>query len=238
MILIPDRFKSVRIDVGLSVNAPQSQIWLDKDSELLVFGFEPVSANLKSIKSGVSSWPVNLDPTRINNSIYIINCALLEKALDDGKIIYVTKNDPGCSSVLKPKNFEVAYEEKVNVSTLNTFLDYFPFTQIPYISHLKIDVQGADIQVIEGATNYLSKIMAITAEVDTNEYSGTRNSLQNISDLLKPHGFVLCKKDILSRILLRLKGIRIKNETDDPTFINIALYKKHKPTNFWIYQRG
>ena len=237
-IVIPQECRSVRLDVGLSVNAPQSQVWLSRDPHLHVFGFEPVKANRESIEKGDSPWPVNLEPKLIGKRINIIPCALLQSHLPGGQTIYVTRKDPGCSSVLKPKTFEVAYEEIIQVESLNRFFDLFPFDQISYIDHLKIDVQGADLQVLEGATQYLSAIMAITAEVDTNEYEGTRNSLKSMKELLEPFGFKLFKKGWISKTIFRLKGIKCDIQCDDPTFINMPLFKDKVPKNFWAYQRG
>jgi FkbM family methyltransferase len=237
-ITLPKNCNSVRLDVGLSVNAPQSQVWLSRDPNLHVFGFEPVRANREKILKGDSPWPVNLDPSFIGDRMHIIPCALLEKPSPEGLKIYVTKKDPGCSSVLKPKTFEIDYEETIQVECLESFFELFPFDRIPYIDHLKIDVQGADIQVLEGASDYLALIMAITVEVDTNEYESTRNSLKSIKNLLEPFGFKIVNRSLLGRFFLRLKGIKINVESDDPTFINIPLYKVSKPKNFWAYQRG
>jgi len=237
-IKLPSGCSSVRLDVGLSVNAPQSQVWLSRDEHLHVFGFEPVSANRDRIYKGDSPWPVNLNPEHIGKRIHIIPCALLEAANPAGMSIFVTKKDPGCSSVLRPNTFEVDYMETVEVECLESFLELFPFDQVPYIDHLKIDVQGADIQVLEGAGDYLGLIMAITAEVDTNEYQNTRNSLAGMKDLLAPFGFKLVKRSFTGRIARRLKGIKINVESDDPTFINVPLYKSQRPRGFWAYQRG
>lgn len=237
-IQLPKSCTSVRIDVGLSVNAPQSQVWLKKDPNLHVFGFEPVKANREKILKGNSPWPINLDPSLVGERIHILPCALLERHIPGGMDIFVTKKDPGCSSVLAPKTFEVDYIENVEVDCLDSFFEYFPFNQIAFIHHLKIDVQGADIQVLEGALRNITKILAVTVEVDTNEYCDTRNSLEAIHELLRPYGFELLKKGLFHRIKLRLKGIKVNVETDDPTFINIPLYKNEKPKDFWIYQRG
>ena len=40
-IKIPAGFSRIKIDVGLSSNAPQSEMWLRRDPDLLVFGFLP-----------------------------------------------------------------------------------------------------------------------------------------------------------------------------------------------------
>jgi FkbM family methyltransferase len=237
-IVLPEYCRSVRLDVGLSVNAPQSATWISRDSTLHVFGFEPVNENRKMIHKGDAPWPVNLNPELIGKRINIIPCALMEKSISEGLDIFVTKNDPGCSSLLKPKTFEVDYVERISVGTLNEFLEHFPFDVVQYISHLKIDVQGADIQVLEGGLKFLDRIMSITAEVDTIEYEKTRNSRHAINKMLKPYGFILLRKSLLAKLILRLRGIRISVETDDPTFLNLRLFKAEKPDNFWVYQRG
>jgi FkbM family methyltransferase len=237
-IVLPEYCRSVRLDVGLSVNAPQSSVWISRDPTLHVFGFEPVSENRKTIFRGDAPWPVNLDPELIGKRINIIPCALMEKSRKDGLDIYVTKKDPGCSSLLKPKSFEIDYTERVEVATLNDFLKYFPFDVVTYISHLKIDVQGADIQVLEGSLRFLDRIMSITSEVDTIEYEKTRNSTRALTKMLKPYGFVLLKKHFLAKLILRLRGIQISVQADDPTFLNLRLFKTEKPNNFWVYQRG
>ena len=237
-IVLPDYCRSVRLDVGLSVNAPQSSVWISRDATLHVFGFEPVSENRKTIFRGDAPWPVNLNPELIGKRMNIIPCALMEKSINEGLDIFVTKKDPGCSSLLKPKSFEIDYTERVEVATLNEFLEYFPFDAVSYISHLKIDVQGADIQVLEGGINFLDRIMSITSEVDTIEYEKTRNSTRALVKLLKPYGFILVKKHLLAKLILRLRGIRISVEADDPTFLNLRLFKTEKPNDFWVYQRG
>lgn len=237
-IEIKPEFKSVRLDVGLSVNAPQSQIWIEKDDSLFVFGFEPISKNIESILSGNSPWPVNLNPIYVDSRMKILKCALLDIDYEEEMEMFVTRKDPGCSSLLEPKSFEVSYKEKVRIFSLNSFLKFFPFEQIPYISHLKIDVQGSDFQVLQGADKFLSKIMAVTLEVDTHEYKNTQNSLPQIEDYLKKRGFLKIKKSLLSQFTLRMKGVYVKSETDDPSFINVQLYRQFQPKNFWIYQRG
>jgi FkbM family methyltransferase len=237
-IVLPEYCKTVRLDVGLSVNAPQSAIWLSRDATLHVFGFEPVSENRKTIFRGDAPWPVNLNPDLIGKRINIIPCALMEKSTPSGLDIFVTKKDPGCSSLLRPKSFEIDYTERIEVGTLSEFLEHFPFNVVPYISHLKIDVQGADIQVIEGGLEFLDRIMSITSEVDTTEYEETRNSTRALTKMLKPYGFILLKKHFFAKLVLRLRGIRISVEADDPTFLNLRLFKTEKPNGFWVYQRG
>ena len=50
-IYIPNNIKKVKLDIGLSINAPHSYQWLKQEpDDLLVFGFEPNPESVSSIK--------------------------------------------------------------------------------------------------------------------------------------------------------------------------------------------
>lgn len=157
----PKEFKRIKIDVGLSVNAPQTQIWLENDSGLIVIGIEPLKSNIKSIVERSSSWPVSLNPEYLETRAFLIPVALSDEKNDDGLTFYVTKEDPGCSSLYKPKNFEVSRTEVVPVWTLDEIMKYIPFERFPIIDHLKIDAQGSDLKILKGSTKFLDRILPL-----------------------------------------------------------------------------
>jgi FkbM family methyltransferase len=235
---IPEKYNRVKIDVGLSVNAPQSAIWLSRDPKLFIFGFEPVSQNIQAIKRGDSKWPINLDPTLIDKRFKIIPCALGSSVNFEGQKMFVTLNDPGCSSLLKPTSFEVAYEETVPVYTLDAFLNYFPFHKIPIIDHLKIDVQGMDLAVLKGARKYLNKFLAVTIEIDLAGYQNSENSLREIKSILQSEQFKTAPTTSLGRNKLRIQGLNIDFQVDDPTFFHKQNIKVSKKRRVEIFQRG
>ena len=235
---LPSYANTLKIDVGLSVNAPQSAVWLNQDPQLFVIGFEPILANRESIHRGDAPWPINLDPKLINNRIMIIPCALGASEEIVSMDMYVTKEDPGCSSLLRPKTFEVDYVERVSHSTLSQLFQVLPWDRFPIIDHLKIDVQGGDFDVLKGADNRICNVFAITLEVDTLEYEGTSNSLTEIKLYLDKLGFELVKTTWIERFMHRLKGYKIDVQVDDPTFINKTLKSMAKDRKFFIYQRG
>jgi FkbM family methyltransferase len=235
---IPDYAKTIKLDVGLSVNAPQSAVWLAAEPELFVFGFEPVSKNREAIMSGISPWPTNLNPDLVGEKIMIVPCALGNISMPDGLDMFITKKDPGCSSLLEPIEIEVDYKETVPLFRLQDFLDCFPFHLIPHIDHIKIDVQGTDIDVLRGLGDYLTKIMAVTIEIDTRNYHMTQNSSKGVTALLRAHGFRKIHTGRMSRIYRMLRGYQIELQVDDPTFINkkkIALTRKRR---YFLFQRG
>ena len=237
-IEFPPHFQRVKIDVGLSVNAPQSQIWLKSDGEMLVIGFEPLASNIAAIESEASEWAVKLDSGFIGKRMFIVPVALSDQRDPQGVDFYVTKADPGCSSLLKPRNFEILRIERVPVWTLNDFFQFFPFDRFPIIDHLKIDAQGSDLKILEGCSSFLNKIFAITVEIDEDEYIATTNSRKSVRDYLRSYGFVLHNSGIKKNLVYLLRGLKIDVETDDPTFINQDALGHSKRRRFFIYQRG
>lgn len=235
---IPLWVNTVKIDVGLSTNAPQSQIWLDEEKKLYVIGFEPLRSNIATLALGDSSWRLRLSPKYLGTRMMVIPCALANEHIEGGLDFFVTTDDPGCSSLYEPVNFEVASKERVEVWSLNEFLIYFPFFQIPQIDHLKIDAQGADFEIIKGASHYLNRIFAVTIELDSEQYLNQRTTLNGISKYLEEYGFKLIKPGFLRNVWFLLKGYKIDIETEDPTFINWNLIELSKTRRFFIYQRG
>ena len=96
----------------------------------------------------------------------------LGKANEKRKL-YIT-NHPMCSSLYKPNeeliklynNFEVAYlKEEVEIDTIS--LDYFiDIHKIGNIDFIKIDVQGAELDIFQGASKTLKNVLKIVCEVE------------------------------------------------------------------------
>jgi FkbM family methyltransferase len=57
-ILIDASVKSIRFDVGMSRNAPNSAVWISRDPKMLILGFEPVQQNRQALytNEGVDNW--------------------------------------------------------------------------------------------------------------------------------------------------------------------------------------
>ena len=90
-IKLPKWCKRIKIDIGLSENAPQTRIWLENQPDLIVFGFEPVKDNYKKILKGSSKRANKLDPIHIGKSVFIINSAI-------GNVDYPTKKKNLCNN--------------------------------------------------------------------------------------------------------------------------------------------
>jgi len=225
-IYIPNNIKKVKLDIGLSINAPHSCQWLKQEpDDLLVFGFEPNPESVSSIKD-INYFKNNtvkknkelikyIEPVQylnehslIGEKLLIAQCALgLESK---NTTLYVTNVDPGCSSTYKlSQNFMKIrpVEKEINVEQyrLDDFFKIFPFQQIPYIDYIKIDAQGADLDIIKSGGEYIKKyVVYVTLEPENNEYLNTENSFSLIKNYMESINFISINH----------------NNTKDPTFIN------------------
>mgnify|MGYP003144762555 CR=1 FL=1 len=201
-VKLPSFCKRIKIDVGLSHNAPNSQAWLEKDDELLVIGIEPNEDSIKTIK-GLTKAPYKaqwvLDKHYIDKRFFMIQAALSDRNKSD--IFYKVKNrvnenmegyDMGSSSLYKPKHLEYEQSE-VSIFRLDELLKLFDWESIPRIEQVKIDAQGEDFKIVKGIGSYLNKIGYITIETSTyGQYEGVTNELQVIDSLMSENNFEKC----------------------------------------------
>jgi hypothetical protein len=190
-ITIPTWVKRVKLDVGTSVNAPNSEVWLNNDEQLCVFGFEPNIFNVKHLYTGDKIWPIHLNPNKIDKSFFLINCALSDKISENEKF-YCTDNDSGTSSLFVPIDNRIQVKEvtEIPVITLESFFDLFPWEIIEYIEQIKIDAQSSDFEIIKGIGNYLSdKIVYLDVETTTNGQYSNSETPQDLKNYLETKGF-------------------------------------------------
>lgn len=221
---IPAHFKHVKLDIGLSYNAPISQCWLSCDNDLIVFGFEPNPDSVKEIKKGaIKREPYHgkpLDTKYLNSSFFLIPCAL---GLSPKQMItfYVTKKDVGCSSIYEPNSFEVENVISVPIYPLTDFFEIFPFDIHPVIEYIKIDAQGSDLDIVKSAGGYLKDhVVYITIESENNQYKNTNNSEIEIDRYMHSIGFTRHQT----------------RDTADPTYINAQFLDYARNHNIKIFQ--
>ena len=212
---IPSNCNHVKLDIGLSYSAPQSQIWLSKEPNLMVFGFEPNPESVKCIQDGNiqkrhHSHGEPLEQKFINERrIHLIPVALSNVEKKEEMSFYINSNDCGTSSLFKhDENYLGPIKETINVPVINLkmFFDEFPWDRFEYIDYIKIDAQGSDFNILKGAGDYLrEKVVFVTAEPDGNQYIGANEcNATNITNYMTSQNF-----------------IRINHpKTFDPTFIN------------------
>jgi FkbM family methyltransferase len=221
---IPEKCSHIKIDIGLSYNAPQSQVWLANEPNLMVFGFEPNPDLLDSISKGniqkrhrAHGEPLQkkyIDEKRFS----LVSVALSDVDKVEQMNFYINKNDCGTSSLFKHDEKYLGSIEKVvqvNVCSLKMFFDNFPWERFEYIDYIKIDAQGSDLNILKSAGKYLQeRVVYVTAE---------------------PHGYQYynaetCNTNNIINYMLSQNFIQINHpNTQDPTFVNskfIELAKK------------
>lgn len=226
---IPLNIKRIKIDVGLSYNAPQSQQWLEHNEDLFVFGFEPNSENIASIMSGniEKRHPCHGQPLSSKNAerFCLIPVALENVETETEMLFYETTNDSGTSSLNKPIESHlgvIKQSRKVPVFALRHFFDVFDWERFPYIEYLKIDAQGSDLNILKSAGRYLKeRVLYVTAEAEMHTYEGiSENNLCNIDKYMGENGF-----------------IRVTHpNTCDPTYLNMHLMEHDN--DVFIFQQG
>ncbi len=233
-IKLPVWCKRIKIDIGLSENAPQTRVWLENQDDLIVFGFEPVRQNYITILKGNSKFSNKLNPSLIGKKTFIINCALGNVSSMQEKKIYVTTKDKGCSSFYKPKWPKILKTEKIKIFPIDDFVKLLPFNKIKFIDHIKSDCQGSDFDILKQANYTLRKTAVYTIECENKQYYNTNNGLREISKFFKKKNFR--RYNWLSKILNKknLKNFIV----DDPTFFNNKIVNNFSKKKFFIYQKG
>jgi FkbM family methyltransferase len=231
-IILPDNIKKIMIDVGLSFDAPHSQNWIDNNhnNDTVVFGFEANTRWINYITSEIKdtnfkdyhTYTKPLKYEHLYKDFFIVPVALSD--LDEPAYMdfYVPEHSEGCCSLLPPNENTIV--GKINnkftvpVFNLSNFLEYIQFDKIEYVSYLKVDVQGCDINVLKGAKHYLNdKVVYVTAEPETSQYIGAdENSTENIIKYMESQSFIYVKHP----------------NTKDPTFLNNK-FTHLKDTYIW-----
>jgi FkbM family methyltransferase len=181
-IKIPEELDRVLLDIGTSYNAPHCQVWTEETKDVCVFGFEPNPFNIKCIKSGKwlnSIWqhPLQLNPNQIGKKVFLVETALSD-CNPTHMDFYCAKEDPGTSSLYKPTYIEVESKVQVPVIRLRDFFDLFPWEQVPFIEHIKIDAQSSDFNIVKGMDDYIKKVLYLTVECNTIDHNNT-NQYEN-----------------------------------------------------------
>ena len=226
---IPENCTHVKLDVGLSYSAPQSQNWLSREPDLMVFGFEPNPDLVDIISKGniQKRDPCHGEPLQkkyIDEKRFsLVSIALSDVDKVEQMDFYINKNDCGTSSLFKHDEKYLGSIEKVvrvNVCSLKMFFDNFPWERFEYIDYIKIDAQGSDLNILKSAGKYLQeRVVYVTAEPDGKFYDGAEEC--NINNI---------KNYILSQNFIQINH----PNTTDPTFVNSKYIEISK--NIYISQ--
>ncbi|MCB9034055.1 MAG: FkbM family methyltransferase [Chitinophagales bacterium] len=159
--------------------------------------FEPLPNNVKLIEDNIKTYQVN-------------NFIVTQKCLSNqlGKVdFFVSSGNPNnidnnedwdygnkSSSLLEPnKTLEIhdwlKFKDKIEVET-STIDNYCAEKKITTIDFIHMDVQGAELMVLEGAKSMLQKIQAIWLEVENVELYKNQPIKTDIEAFLENNNFI------------------------------------------------
>lgn len=141
--LLGQKERPTIFDVG--ANAGQSIEWFKRVWPTgILHSFEPSPKTFESLKANASSY----EDVHFNNAALGNRCAKME---------LLENTDSSMSSLLEPGKYawgELKGKTEIDVITLD---DYCATHNIAHIDILKIDTQGYEYEVLQGATRMLSK---------------------------------------------------------------------------------
>lgn len=192
-INIPDHCTSIKIDVGLAGDAPNSAIWLSKDPNVFVIGIEPLEYHHEHIyelgkPEGTTetfqhpSWRV----VQLKHNAVLLNrkkiCDIkgrflpIKAAINDvsnfGKQkFYLNKlGETGSSTLRKTQSDKRPHLLNkiidVNVCSLQYILNFLPPNKFHYIEHIKTDTEGLDFNVIKSMGDKIKKVVYVNSEIN------------------------------------------------------------------------
>ena len=190
-----DRLKDLEFTIGIvgsrQLSPMENQLWQDLAPRLTIYGFDAdegaCDAANQSIAIQAKNWTEKHIPLILSKSI-------------DTQTLYIT-NAIHCSSLYEPNapylnRFSgmkqgISLDFEVEVET--TTLDYFCETEgIETIDFLKIDVQGADLDVLRGASQLLNtSVLGILIEVEFTPLYKDQPLFADIDIFLRNQGFCL-----------------------------------------------
>jgi FkbM family methyltransferase len=201
-INIPDGISEISIDVGLAADAPHALQWLEHNSSVFVFGFEPVKSNCDRVMEKILA-------RGFENRFKLFRCAVDNVDEEIIKDFYVTRNsevkdDHGQSSLYKLKHElkeSMWVDEVVPILCVNLsdLLDRINWNIFKEISFLKTDTQGNDLNIIKSLERYFHKIPRIQCESHCfGQYQKDSDNPTELFSYLTSKGYDLRSMDLNS----------------------------------------
>jgi FkbM family methyltransferase len=127
-----------------------------------------------------------------------VTCAVVSDVVED--VEFIISNNTQSSSLLKMKHHSIVYPNIIEVEkikTKTTTLNDLIKNPEKYDA-INLDIQGAELKALKGATNILPFIRAIYSEVNKEELYENCAKIEEIDTFLKSYGF--------NRIMTRWEG--------------------------------
>ena len=233
---IPNDAKKLFIDVGTSIDAPNSASWLINHDDAFVVGIEPNPENIEVLKKGRTAnvtFPylrLNDDSVMLNNNIASkINerFCMLKTAIDNvdnpttANFYLSDERNTGCSSLLKPTKklgLDVKEVYQTPVISLKQILSNLIPNRFSHVTFLKTDAQGKDLDVVKSCKEYLKNVLVIQMEVFTDGAYENEQQLEDIEQFMFSNNFTTLGGSLYDRIYIN-KELSTKVEVPKINFI-------------------
>jgi FkbM family methyltransferase len=181
-----------------------SQGWEIFAPNLTIYGFDADPEACKQANSQLQARQIDWTEQHIPKALW----------KKEGKsTLYVTQY-PGCSSLYPPSEYyiekfagnspliKLAYTQEVETTTLDAFCQSTAITEIDFI---QLDVQGAELAILEGASQILTQsLLGIITEVEFTEIYTKQPLFGDLDVYLREQGLTLFDINALHRDLRRM----------------------------------
>lgn len=181
----------VVVDVGCRWGF--ADFWQQLSPRLMLYGFDPDAGECERLRSLYKDRP----------NIHLVPLGLADAAGE--RILYMTR-EMACSSLYRPDpaltgsmpELACASEtgtSKVQVTTLD---EWSASNAIANIDFIKLDTQGAELDVLRGGERALASVSALEVEVEFNPIYVNQPLFGDVDRFLRERGFVLWKLSTLA----------------------------------------
>lgn len=177
---LPDFKPHIIFDIG-SRDCMESIEFSKRYPSSQIYAFEPNPFQEMECRNNIKPYlSISLDTTALSN-------------YEGTNQFYITDGNIGASSLLEPMMVPWTSNQHVSMATVNvTTLDQWTEkNRIKSIDILWMDVQGNELNVLQGSTSILKKTKIISTEGGLKPYYKEHTLRNDIVDFLTKHGFLL-----------------------------------------------
>lgn len=181
-------------DIGANIG-----LWTLRMSELVgdtgcIYAFEPMSKNLELLRQ-------NIQLSAFDQTVKVVPLALGNKSCRS--TIYIPL-DPGSSSMARETSND-KYEE-IQVKCLD---DIWEDQGCPYVTFVKMDVEGSEPFVLEGGTKFFRTIRpVVVCEVNSRKLNLMGKNMNHIYDKFSEWGYDSFFFDSTNQVLTKLNSMQ------------------------------
>jgi FkbM family methyltransferase len=199
-----------------------------------IYAFEPLPQNIQLIQDNLAKYKIS--------NVFYFNTALsnhngsAEFFVSEGR----PKNAPQgdwdygnkSSSLLPPGEHTnliefIEFNKKIIVETI-TLKSFCQDQNISVIDFIHMDVQGAELMVMEGAKDFINRIKVVWLEVSKVELYKNQPLVREVEQFMSKHNFILIKDAVGG---IQGDQLYISKEFF-PDYKKLDVYKKNKKQNF------